>query len=80
MQIGSATNWKEIGTGWANHIGAIKTDGTSWTWGYGAYGQLGDNTSTNRSSPGTVVGGITTWKDITTSLYQLMLISDQGGL
>jgi alpha-tubulin suppressor-like RCC1 family protein len=76
---GGGTNWKRVE---AKHytVCAIKNDGTSWTWGYGAYGQLGDNTSTNRSSPGTVVGGITTWKDITTSLYQLMLISDQGGL
>lgn len=34
-----------------NHNMAIKTNGTLWAWGYNAYGNLGDNTSTNRFQP-----------------------------
>jgi len=34
-----------------NHSLAIKTDGTLWAWGYNDRGQLGDGTSTNRSTP-----------------------------
>ena len=30
---------------------AIEEDGTPWTWGGNNYGQLGDGTTTNRSSP-----------------------------
>ncbi|MBI5620472.1 InlB B-repeat-containing protein [Candidatus Gottesmanbacteria bacterium] len=33
------------------HTVAIKSDGTLWAWGYNWYGQLGDNTTTNRLSP-----------------------------
>lgn len=34
----------------------IKSDGSLWTWGYNTLGTLGDGTSTNRSSPVSVVG------------------------
>lgn len=35
---------------------ALKGDGSAWTWGSNAYGQLGDNTMANKSSPVSVVG------------------------
>jgi len=58
------------GTTWSNMIdkgnrssdewtGAIKSDGTLWSWGYNGYGQLGHNSRTNVSSPVQVPG--TTW-------------------
>lgn len=34
----------------------IAYDGTAWTWGYNGNGQLGDNSTTNRSSPISVIG------------------------
>jgi alpha-tubulin suppressor-like RCC1 family protein len=36
---------------------AIKSTGEVWTWGYNSSGQLGDNSTTNRSSPVAVAGG-----------------------
>ena len=46
---------------------ASKTDGTLWSWGYGAnYGQLGLNDKISRSSP-TQIGSQTDWTDATAS-------------
>jgi alpha-tubulin suppressor-like RCC1 family protein len=36
------------GTGYAC---AVRTDGTVWCWGWNAYGQLGDGTTTDRAQP-----------------------------
>jgi len=57
------TNWKQVAAG-RDHIAAIKTDGTLWTWGYNINGQLGDNTLTTRSTPVTTFAGGTNWKQV----------------
>jgi alpha-tubulin suppressor-like RCC1 family protein len=61
---GGGTNWKQVATGTSSHTAAIKTDGTLWTWGYNGYGQLGDNTTVNKSSPNTTIAGGTNWKQV----------------
>jgi alpha-tubulin suppressor-like RCC1 family protein len=60
---GGGTNWRQVAGG-GNHTAAIKTDGTLWTWGWNAYGQLGDNTTSTRSSPVTTAGGGTNWRQV----------------
>lgn len=61
VQIGVLTNWSKIDSSAnGNHNVSIKTDGTFWSWGYNLNGQLGDNTTYNRSSP-VQVGALTTW-------------------
>ena len=44
---------------------AVKTDGTLWCWGVNDKGQLGQNDTTNRSSPIQVPG--TTWSIVKTA-------------
>jgi alpha-tubulin suppressor-like RCC1 family protein len=57
------TNWKQVGS--ANqHTAAIKTDGTLWTWGRGDDGRLGNNDTTDRSTPVTTFSGGTNWKSV----------------
>jgi alpha-tubulin suppressor-like RCC1 family protein len=58
--IGSATNWKAVSGGFAQTI-AIKTDGTLWSWGFNSTGQLGDNTTTTRSSPVQTISAGANW-------------------
>jgi len=57
------TNWKQVAAGY-NHTAAIKTDGTLWTWGLNGNGQIGDNTTTDRSTPITTFAGGTNWKQV----------------
>ena len=61
--IGGFTDWIQISAG-GLHTTALRADGTVWCWGYNVRGQLGDNTTTNRSSPVSVVGGFTNWISI----------------
>jgi alpha-tubulin suppressor-like RCC1 family protein len=57
------TNWKQVACGdW--HTAAIKTDGTLWTWGLNGNGELGNNTTTHRSTPVTTFAGGTNWKHV----------------
>ena len=61
-------NWKQVSCG-TNHTAAIKTDGSLWTWGRNNFGaSLGDNTSTNRSTPVTTFAGGNNWKQVSGSV------------
>ena len=59
-EISSSTNWCDVSFG-REHSAAIKTDGTLWTWGRNSNGELGDNTTTLRSSPVREISSSTTW-------------------
>jgi len=61
--IAGGTDWKQISCG-DNHMLAIKNNGTCWTWGSNGNGQLGDETTTNRSSPVQTVTYGTDWKQV----------------
>ena len=51
-------------TGGDFHTCMIRQNGTLWCWGWNGLGQLGDGTTTNRSTP-TQVGGDSDWATIT---------------
>ncbi len=57
---------------------AIKTDGTLWAWGYNGYGQLGQNNTTEYSSPKQVPG--TTWATVTAGQEYTMATKTDGTL
>ena len=78
--VAGGTNWKQVACG-SYHFAAIKTDGTLWTWGVNNYGSVGDGTTTVRkSSPGTVSGGGTNWKQVSCSNYHTAAIKTDGTL
>jgi len=59
-QVGSLTNWLQVVASSYNGALAVKTDGTLWAWGQNNQGQLGQNNTTNLSSP-KQVGSLTNW-------------------
>lgn len=76
---GGGTNWKNISAG-RGHSAGLKTDGTLWTWGFNLYGQLGEGSATNRSSPGTVAGGGTTWCAVSAGYDYTAAVKTDGSL
>jgi|694.fasta_scaffold00059_193 hypothetical protein len=60
--VAYGTNWKQVDIGFGLSSAAIKTDGTLWTMGINNFGQLGDNTVINKSSPVQTVTFGTNWK------------------
>lgn len=77
--ISGGTNWKKVSAG-SNHTAAIKTDGTLWVWGSGAFGQLGTNTLDVVSSPVQTVSGGTNWKEVSAGFCNTGSIKTDGTL
>ena len=65
IQVGSLTNWSEPVVSKGSSAGALKTDGTIWTWGANTYGSLGQDNTITTSSP-VQVGTDTTWVQLDT--------------
>jgi len=78
VQIGALTTWASVSVSGANagSVVATQTNGTLWTWGANAQGQLGQGNTTNTSSP-VQVGALTTWKNACTgSLFTIATATD----
>jgi alpha-tubulin suppressor-like RCC1 family protein len=73
------TNWKQVSSGYS-HTGAIKTDGTLWTWGGANYGHLGNASTTDRSTPVTTFAGGTNWKQVSCGNFHTAAIKTDGTL
>jgi alpha-tubulin suppressor-like RCC1 family protein len=77
--VSGGTNWNLVACG-VYHTATVKTDGTLWVWGGNADGQLGDNTSTTKSSPVQTITGSTNWKFVATGLRHTAAIKTDGSL
>jgi alpha-tubulin suppressor-like RCC1 family protein len=81
--ISGGTNWKQVTTA-SNHVAAIKTDGTLWTWGFNATGQLGIDAACivipGRSSPVQTISGGTNWKQVSARRSSSLATKTDGTL
>ena len=75
--LGNISNWKSVDCH-SLHVAGLRDDGTLWAWGENDHGQLGDGTTINRSSPVSVVGGITDWVYATTGANISFGIREDG--
>lgn len=77
--VSGGTTWSKVSCG-ESHTAAIKNDGTLWLWGANPYGQLGNNSVANTSSPvQTVVYG-SDWVQVCCGAYQTASIKTDGTL
>jgi len=80
VQVGALTTWAKLPpVAGFEFCGAIKTDGTLWTWGVGTNGQLGHNNTTTYSSP-VQVGSLTTWAEIACGRTYMLAVKTDGTL
>jgi alpha-tubulin suppressor-like RCC1 family protein len=59
------------------HSLAVKSDGTVWSWGYNNKGQLGDNTTTQRTSP-VQVSSLTGMTAVAAGQYHSLALKSNG--
>jgi alpha-tubulin suppressor-like RCC1 family protein len=77
--VAGGTNWRQV-SGGSSHTAAIKTDGTLWLWGWDSNGELGDNTTTNKSSPVQTVTGGTNWRQVACGANHTAAVKTDGTL
>jgi alpha-tubulin suppressor-like RCC1 family protein len=77
--VAFSTDWASVNCG-SSSMAAIKKDGTLWTWGYNYHGQLGDNTTTNRSSPVQTNAFGNTWQQVSGGYAHKAAIKTDGTL
>ena len=79
-QIGTATNWSDIASS-SYHSVALRSDGTLWTWGDNAYGEIGDGQDPTLEpyvvSP-KQVGFATDWVSISAARHNTLGLRDDG--
>lgn len=75
---GGITNWSSVSAG-NNHSLGLTDTGIAYAWGSNtSYGKLGDGTVINKSSPVTVVGGITNWSQVSAGQDHSLGLTDAG--
>ena len=77
--VGGITDWVQSASGQYQSHG-LRANGTLYGWGYNGSGNLGDNTTANKSSPVATVGGFTDWVKISTNQNHALAIRANGTL
>jgi len=77
-QVGSATNWAKIQSGFKHEL-AITTGGTLFGWGTNSNGQVGDGSTTLRTSP-VQIGASAGWSKISCGGNHSVAIRTDGTL
>ncbi len=71
--------WKSVVSGYGYHNVGIQTNGTLWAWGFNIDGQIGDNTTINKTVP-TQIGAATNWKMVAVHFNNSFAIKTNGTL
>ena len=77
LVAGSIKTFCQISAG-SNHSVAIDKNGRAWGWGHNTFAQVGDNTTTNRFTPISVLGGVKTFCQISAGNTHSLVIDKNG--
>jgi alpha-tubulin suppressor-like RCC1 family protein len=75
--VSEILSWTQVASGYHHNL-AIRSDGMLFTWGENAYGALGDQTATNKSSP--VQIGSSSWTAVAAGIYHSLAVRSGGTL
>ena len=75
--VGGYTDWCQVDAGRIHSFG-VRTNGSAWGCGCARCGVLGDNSTINKSSPVSVVGGFTDWCQVTAFTYTSIGLRSNG--
>jgi len=79
VQIGTDTDWAEIAAGRGANAAALKKNGALWIWGDNEFGQLGDGTTDDRTSP-VRMGKGTDWVFVAVGRNHTLALRSNGTL
>jgi alpha-tubulin suppressor-like RCC1 family protein len=69
--------WESVQAGYAHSLG-IKKDGSLWSWGRGAKGQLGNGDANLASLTPTRIGTATNWQAVSTGIFHSLALKKDG--
>lgn len=78
-EITSSCNWQQLRAG-SEHSMGLKQDSSLWLWGCNADGQLGDNSTSNKSSPVREITSSNTWCQVASGFNHNVAIKTDGSL
>ncbi len=76
-QVGTATDWTQIASG-INHFIGLRGN-SLYAWGYNLYGELGDGTNFDRTTP-VLIASATSWTKIDAGYLDTMAIKTDGSI
>jgi alpha-tubulin suppressor-like RCC1 family protein len=74
----NAQCWETVQAGYSHSLG-IKKDGSLWSWGKGAVGQLGNNTIVASATPSRI-GTANNWQSVSTGIFHSLALKKDGSI
>ena len=79
-QVGTDNNWKVAVTTSSGFSLALKTDGTIWSWGYNANGELGQGSFQSGINRPIQIGTDSDWQSVSAMFVHTLAIKNDGTL
>lgn len=79
VQTGSGHDFVTVSSSHA-HTAALTADGSLWTWGWNGYGQLGNNSNINSSTPIRVGAATDFYLDVSVGKFHSVAVRTDGSL